>query len=67
MIGGVPAKVIRRHEPGVGWVRPDGGGEVVPETPTVDTEKLAVDLARLESMTEEEIAEVTGDGGAPAQ
>ncbi len=67
VIGGVPAKVIRRHEPGVGWVRPDGGGEVVPETPTVDTEKLAVDLARLESMTEEEIAEVTGDGGAPAQ
>ena len=48
VIGGVPAKVIRRHEPGVGWVRPDGSGDVIPETATVDPEVLAADLARLE-------------------
>ena len=49
MIGGVPAKVIRRHEPGVGWVRPDGTGDVIAETSTVDPEALARDLARLEA------------------
>lgn len=48
VIGGVPAKVIRRYEPGVGWVRPDGGGDVKPETGTVDLEELAEALDRLE-------------------
>ena len=50
VIGGVPAKVIRRREPGVGWVRPDGSGDVIAETATVDPEALARDLARLEQM-----------------
>ncbi len=48
VIGGVPAKVIRRYEPGVGWVRPDGSGDVVAESDTVDPEALAVALARIE-------------------
>jgi carbonic anhydrase/acetyltransferase-like protein (isoleucine patch superfamily) len=56
VIGGVPAKVIRRHEPGVGWVRPDGTGDVVPETPTIDTAQLAADLERLGELTDAELA-----------
>jgi acetyltransferase-like isoleucine patch superfamily enzyme len=50
VIGGVPAKVIRRYEPGVGWVRPDGTGDVVAETATVDPDELADALARIEQM-----------------
>jgi carbonic anhydrase/acetyltransferase-like protein (isoleucine patch superfamily) len=45
VIGGIPAKVIREHVPGVGWVRPGGGGEVIPETDTIDPAELAVRLA----------------------
>ena len=48
VIGGIPARIIRRHEPGVGWVRPDGRGEPIPETPTVDVARLAADLDRLQ-------------------
>ena len=59
VIGGVPAKVIRCYQPGVGWVRPDGTGDVVAETATIDPEALAVDLERLEHMTDAEIAEVS--------
>lgn len=64
VIGGVPARLIRRYEPGVGWVRPDGTGDIVPETETVDPEQLAADLERLEKMTPEEIAEATGESPA---
>ncbi|CAN5582770.1 acyltransferase [soil metagenome] len=49
VIGGVPAKVIRRHVPGVGWERPDGGGEVKDETPTIAPEDLADRLDELEA------------------
>ncbi len=59
VIGGVPAKVIRRYEPGVGWVRPDGTGDVVAETPTVDAVKLAEDLARLGELSPEELDDLT--------
>ena len=52
VIGGVPAKVIRRYEPGVGWVRPDGGGDVKPEIETVDLDELAEALERLERLAE---------------
>lgn len=52
VIGGVPAKVIRRYEPGVGWVRPDGTGDVKPEVDTVDLIELAEALERLERMAE---------------
>ena len=51
IVGGVPARVIREHRPGVGWVRPDGKGEVIPERPTVRPE----DLARLADLDEEEL------------
>jgi acetyltransferase-like isoleucine patch superfamily enzyme len=49
VIGGVPAKVIREHVPGVGWVRPDGGGDVIPESATIDPAELA---ARLEAVAQ---------------
>ncbi len=52
VVGGVPARVIRLHEPGVGWVRPDGKGEVIPERPTVHPE----DLARLATLDDEQLA-----------
>lgn len=51
IVGGVPARVIREHRPGVGWVRPDGKGEVIRERPTVRPE----DLARLADLDEEEL------------
>jgi len=59
VIGGVPARVIRRYEPGVGWVRPDGTGDVIAETETVDTSVLAEALARIEALSEEELADLT--------
>ncbi|HRW37574.1 MAG: acyltransferase [Acidimicrobiales bacterium] len=62
VIGGVPARIIRRHEPGVGWVRPDGTGEVIPETATVDPARLAADLATLESMSDDEVSAMLSDG-----
>jgi hypothetical protein len=40
----------------VGWVRPDGTGDVVPETPTIDTAQLAADLERLGELTDAELA-----------
>jgi acetyltransferase-like isoleucine patch superfamily enzyme len=61
VIGGVPAKIIRRHEPGVGWVRPDGTGEVVPETAPVDTAQLAADLERLGELSPAELATAFGE------
>lgn len=59
VVGGVPARIIRRHEPGVGWVRPDGTGDVTPELPTVRPE----DLAKLAEMDDEEISRL---GDEPA-
>lgn len=47
IVGGVPARIIRRHEPGVGWVRPDGKGEVTPEAPTIHPHELAARLIEL--------------------
>ena len=67
VIGGVPAKVIRRYEPGVGWVRPDGTGDVIAESATIDPEFLASELARLETMSEEEIAEATAEAAEAAE
>lgn len=49
VIGGVPAKIIREHVPGVGWVRPGGGGDVIPESETIDVAELA---ARLEAVAQ---------------
>ena len=59
VIGGVPAKVIREYRPGSGWVRPDGTGDVVPESETVDPVVLAAALERLEHLSDEEISEIT--------
>jgi len=50
VIGGVPARIIRRHEPGVGWVRPDGAGDVITESPTIDPADLADRLAELDEL-----------------
>ena len=50
VIGGVPAKVIRRLEPGVGWVRPDGTGDVKPIKETIDPEELFRRLRELEQL-----------------
>ena len=47
VIGGVPARVIREHRPGIGWVRPDGGPDVTPERPTIPIGELADRLALL--------------------
>ncbi|MBK6856215.1 MAG: acyltransferase [Microthrixaceae bacterium] len=55
VIGGVPARVIRRHEPGVGWIRPDGKGEVIPERPTVDPQALA----RLAELDDDELSRLS--------
>lgn len=61
VIGGVPAKVIRRFEPGVGWVRPTGDlSDAKPIEAPLDIEALARDLELLEELgadaTEETIA-----------
>ena len=48
IIGGVPARVIRRREPGVGWVRPDGSGDVIAESPTIAPGDLHAALDELE-------------------
>ena len=49
VIGGVPAKVIRQHVPGVGWQRPGGGGGIKEESETVAPEDLAHRLGQLEA------------------
>lgn len=57
VIGGVPARVIRRFEPGVGWVRPGGeAGDVKPIEAPVDLDALARDLALLEELGPEATA-----------
>jgi acetyltransferase-like isoleucine patch superfamily enzyme len=48
VIGGVPAKVIRRYVPGLGWERADGGRGVKAPLPTLSPEELVEALARLE-------------------
>lgn len=49
VIGGVPARIIRRYESGVGWVRADGDGtDVRPPADTIPPEDLADALASLE-------------------
>ena len=49
VIGGVPAKVIRRYVPSVGWERPDGGDpKALAET--IAPEHLAERLAELERL-----------------
>ncbi len=58
VVGGVPARIIRCYRPGVGWVRPDGTGEITPELPTVRAE----DLARLVAFGPDEL---TGLGDEP--
>ena len=47
VIGGVPARVLREHRPGIGWVRPDGGPDITPERPTIPIAELAERLALL--------------------
>ena len=48
VIGGVPARVIRRYRPGVGWERPDGNGDIKEVVPKVDLDELSEALHRLE-------------------
>jgi len=57
VIGGVPARIIRRLEPGVGWVRPDGEGEPKPIEAPMDLEALERDLQLLEELGPEATAE----------
>lgn len=59
IVGGVPGRIIRRHEPGVGWMRPDGTGAVTPEVSTPDPALLA----RLADMDDEELRAL--DEGPP--
>lgn len=40
VVGGVPARVIRRLEPGVGWAYPDGTGDVRPVWTSAEVEAL---------------------------
>ena len=47
VIAGVPAKVIRRFVPGVGWERADGGPGVKAPSPTIDPAELAAALDEL--------------------
>lgn len=49
VIAGVPAKVIRRFVPEVGWERADGRPGVTPPSPTIAPEDLAEALAQLEA------------------
>jgi carbonic anhydrase/acetyltransferase-like protein (isoleucine patch superfamily) len=49
VIGGVPARVIRRYVPGTGWERADGGPGVKVPSPTVAPEDLEAALAELEA------------------
>ncbi len=48
VVAGVPAKLVRRHVPGVGWERADGGPGIKPESPTIPPEDLADRLAQLD-------------------
>lgn len=48
VIGGVPAKVIRRYVPEVGWERSDGGPGIKQLAETIDPADLAERLATLE-------------------
>jgi acetyltransferase-like isoleucine patch superfamily enzyme len=49
VIGGVPAKVIRRLVPGQGWVRADGPPDLRATSPTIAPEDMAEALERLEA------------------
>ncbi len=49
VIGGVPAKVIRRYVPDVGWERPDGGDRKA-LAETIEPGELAERLAELEKL-----------------
>lgn len=49
VIGGVPARVIRRYVAGTGWERADGGPGVKAPAPTVAPEDLEAALAELEA------------------
>jgi len=53
VVAGVPARVIRRLVPGVGWVRPDGPPDVRPASDTIAPEDLAEALAELERITDD--------------
>ncbi len=48
VVAGVPAKVVRRYVPDLGWQRPDGLGPTKPEAATIAPELLAEALAGLE-------------------
>lgn len=56
VIGGVPARVIRRYRPDVGWERADGGPGIKGLAETIAPEELAEKLAELEAL---------GDGAVP--
>ncbi|WP_275425768.1 acyltransferase [Nocardioides solisilvae] len=45
VVVGAPARVVRRLEPGVGWVSTDGSGDV---RPALSADELAAELATLE-------------------
>jgi len=54
VIAGVPAKVIRRYLPDVGWERADGGPGIKAVSETIAPEHLADKLAELKSSGAEE-------------
>ncbi|QXC63534.1 acyltransferase [Aquihabitans sp. G128] len=66
VIGGVPAKVIRRYVPGVGWERADGGPGVKDESPTIAPEDLADRLHQLEAELALEARADAGSAGSPS-
>jgi aminoglycoside phosphotransferase (APT) family kinase protein len=65
VIGGVPAKVIRRLVPGEGWIRPEGPPDARPASRTIAPDDLADALAELEQITAADEAEIAA-GTDPA-
>lgn len=64
VIAGVPAKVIRRYVPEVGWERADGGPGVKPASETIAPEDLADKLAEWEARNAD-AAPLAAEPGAP--
>jgi acetyltransferase-like isoleucine patch superfamily enzyme len=64
VVGGVPAKIIRRFVPGQGWIRPEGPPDARPASRTIAPEDLAEALAELEEITAAADADASGAGSA---
>ncbi|MEQ6899819.1 acyltransferase [Nocardioides sp. YIM 152588] len=50
VVAGVPARVVRRHEPGEGWVRPAGEDAAGPDVAAAQTEARRLRAARNASL-----------------